>query len=60
MPFVTLAASAWLAGERVNPILIAGAGLVLLGVFFGVLYSPRKRVVEPAPILTKARKMGRP
>jgi drug/metabolite transporter (DMT)-like permease len=51
MPFVTLAASAWLVGEQLSPILIAGAGLVLLGVFFGVLYSPRKREVESAPIL---------
>lgn len=59
MPFVTLTASAWLVGEQLSPILIAGAGLVLLGVFFGVLYSPRKQVFEPMPILKPARKMGR-
>lgn len=47
MPFVALTASAWLAGEILNPILLAGAALVLLGVAVGVLIpSRRHRLVE--------------
>jgi len=37
MPFVTIAASAWLTGERITLIFVAGAALVLLGVYIGAL-----------------------
>lgn len=50
LPFVTLTASAWLANEQLSPILFAGAGLVLLGVFIGAFFSPHKQAVEPVPI----------
>ena len=49
MPFVTLSASTWLAGEKLNSILLVGAVLVLLGVYVGVLYNPRKKLAEPLP-----------
>ncbi len=44
LPFVTFTASAWLDHESLNPILLAGAALVLAGVFFGAFSSPRKAV----------------
>lgn len=47
LPFVTLTASALLSGEKLNSILIVGAVLVLLGVYIGVLYKPRKNAAEP-------------
>jgi drug/metabolite transporter (DMT)-like permease len=50
LPFVTLSASAWLSGEKLNPILSVGAVLVLLGVYIGVLYKPRKKLEEPIPL----------
>jgi drug/metabolite transporter (DMT)-like permease len=37
MPFVTIAASAVLTGERITLIFLLGAGLVLLGVYIGAL-----------------------
>ena len=57
MPFVTLSASAWLVGEKLNSILLVGAVLVLLGVYVGVLYKPRKKAEEPLP-LTSAGEAG--
>lgn len=51
LPFVTLAASAWLAGEQLTPILFAGAGLVLLGVIVGAFFSSQKRAAEHTPML---------
>jgi drug/metabolite transporter (DMT)-like permease len=50
MPFVTISASAWFVGEKLNSILLVGAVLVLLGVYFGVLYKPRKKAEKPLPI----------
>jgi len=47
LPFVTLSASALLSGEKLNSILIIGAVLVLLGVYIGVLYKPKKSVEQP-------------
>jgi drug/metabolite transporter (DMT)-like permease len=44
MPFVTIAASAVLTGERVTPVFLLGAVQVLLGVYIGALYRGR-----PAP-----------
>jgi drug/metabolite transporter (DMT)-like permease len=41
-PFVALAASAWLTGEALSPMLAAGAALVLAGVLVGIL-SPAKK-----------------
>jgi drug/metabolite transporter (DMT)-like permease len=37
MPFVTIVASAWLTGEKLSPALLVGAGLVIAGVYVGVL-----------------------
>lgn len=37
IPFVTVTASAWLVGERLTPGLLAGAALVLVGVYVGAL-----------------------
>jgi len=45
-PFVTLTASAWITHETLNPILLAGGALVIIGVYFGVLFSPMKKKVE--------------
>ena len=50
MPFITLSASAWLVGEKLNSILLVGAILVLLGVYFGVLYKPGKHAEKVLPI----------
>jgi len=50
LPFVTLSASAWLASEKLNSILLVGAILVLLGVYVGVLYKPRKKLSETLPV----------
>lgn len=51
LPFVTLSASAWLSGEKLNSILLVGAVLVLLGVYVGVLYKPRKKAAELIPAI---------
>lgn len=40
MPFVTVALGSWLRGEQVNPGLILGGALVLLGVWVGALFHP--------------------
>jgi drug/metabolite transporter (DMT)-like permease len=50
VPFVTLTASALIAHEALSPILLIGAALVVIGVFFGVLSSLKKRHYEHAPI----------
>lgn len=53
MPFVSVTASALLDKEILNPILLVGAVLVLSGVFFGVIYTPRKPLpVEETPCAT--------
>lgn len=44
LPFVTLTASAWLTHEKLSPVLLAGAVLVLMGVYFGALFSPGKKI----------------
>jgi drug/metabolite transporter (DMT)-like permease len=49
MPFVTLTASAWLTHETLNPILLVGAALVLMGVFIGVRSSPKRKAVGGIP-----------
>jgi drug/metabolite transporter (DMT)-like permease len=41
MPFVTLAASAWLTGERITIVFLVGATLMLLGVYIGALSKSR-------------------
>jgi drug/metabolite transporter (DMT)-like permease len=41
-PFVALSMSAWLTGEKLSPVLLAGASLVLAGVLVGIL-SPAKK-----------------
>ena len=46
-PFVTVFASAWLAGEAIGPALLVGAALVLSGVYFGAL-APSSRPERPA------------
>jgi drug/metabolite transporter (DMT)-like permease len=52
LPFVTLTASAWLTHEKLSPVLLVGAVLVLMGVFFGVLFSPQKETREKISIPT--------
>lgn len=47
-PFVTLALSAWLTGERLTPVLALGALLVLAGVYVGALWRRRGRRGAPA------------
>jgi drug/metabolite transporter (DMT)-like permease len=51
LPFVTVTASAWLTHEKLSPVLLIGAVLVLLGVFFGAIFSPRKKQIPlPVPV----------
>lgn len=49
MPFVTLTVSTLLTHEVLSPILLAGAALVLIGVYFGGIYSPKKRASTQPP-----------
>jgi hypothetical protein len=49
LPFVAVSASAWLADEKLNPVLLGGAILVLFGVFVGVLYKPRHTHAAASP-----------
>lgn len=49
MPFVTLTVSTLLTHEILSPILLAGAALVLIGVYFGGIYSPKKRASMQPP-----------
>ncbi len=52
MPFVTLTVSTLLTHEVLSPVLIGGAALVLTGVYFGGIYSPKKRSsIQPAPVI---------
>ena len=46
LPFVTMTVSTLFANEPLDPILSIGATLVLSGVFFCVLVSPAKQIVE--------------
>jgi drug/metabolite transporter (DMT)-like permease len=43
MPFVTIAASAVMTGERITAVFLVGATLVLLGVYIGALSKSRVR-----------------
>jgi len=54
MPFVTLSASTLLTHETLNPILLAGAVLVLMGVYFGGIYTPRKHIEKIPQKITPA------
>ena len=49
LPFVTLIASAWLTHERLSPVLLAGAALVLVGVFLGGISSLKKQPLAQPP-----------
>lgn len=49
LPFVSLTVSGLLGIEKLTPILLGGGSLVLLGVFVGVLFTPRKRTTEAKP-----------
>jgi drug/metabolite transporter (DMT)-like permease len=55
MPFVTLAASAWLTGEQITIVFLLGAALVLLGVYVGALAGGKKRA---NPTLTQPEGAG--
>jgi drug/metabolite transporter (DMT)-like permease len=46
-PFVAIALGALLLGEPVQPSFLAGGGVVLAGVYLGVVYRPRTRVTTP-------------
>ena len=57
VPFVTVLVSSWLAGETVNPALLLGGALVLVGVWIGAFSgssTPRLPaqipVAEPPPL----------
>jgi drug/metabolite transporter (DMT)-like permease len=43
MPFVTIAAAAWLLGERISPFFGLGGALVLAGVYIGALSAQAKQ-----------------
>ncbi|HEX2143290.1 MAG TPA: EamA family transporter [Glycomyces sp.] len=49
IPVVTIMLSAWLDDEPLTWSLLAGAPLILLGVYFGALRHPRKHVVPEEP-----------
>jgi len=46
MPFISIAASAWLAHEKFTPAVFIGAALVAFGVYFGAVRNSRRRVME--------------
>ena len=50
-PFVALSMSAWLTGEKLSPVLLAGASLVLAGVLVGIL-SPAKKTASGGMLKT--------
>jgi len=43
IPFVTLALSVWLDGEKIGPGVVVGGLLVLAGVYFGALRASQRR-----------------
>ncbi len=46
MPFISIAASAWLDHEKITPAMFIGAALVVVGVYIGALRRQRVRVAE--------------
>jgi drug/metabolite transporter (DMT)-like permease len=50
-PVATMALEAVLLGEPVKARTLSGAGLVMVGVWFGALRSPRERLQTPSPTL---------
>ena len=50
LPFVSLAASAWLADETLSPILLVGALLVIAGTVIGIQKSRKKTGVMVAAV----------
>ena len=52
LPFVSITASAFLIQESLSLDMLAGAVLVLAGVYFGAIYAPSKRLeaVSPPPL----------
>jgi drug/metabolite transporter (DMT)-like permease len=49
MPFVTIAVSTVLTGERITPVFLGGAALVLLGVYAGALYKGKNTAPVTQP-----------
>jgi drug/metabolite transporter (DMT)-like permease len=49
-PFVTVVASAWLTQEKLSPALLAGAALVIAGVYIGAIRTAGASQVEEATI----------
>jgi drug/metabolite transporter (DMT)-like permease len=49
-PFVTVAAGAWLAGERISPVFLLGGALVLAGVYIGAIAGQGGRR-QPSPAM---------
>jgi drug/metabolite transporter (DMT)-like permease len=49
LPFVSLAGSAWLANEKLSPILLVGAMLVIAGTLIGIQKSRKKTLAMVAP-----------
>lgn len=55
MPFVTVVLGALLRGETVNPLLLVGGALVLIGVWVGALSgTSRSAAAQPREIITSA------
>lgn len=50
LPFVTVTASAWLTHEKLSPVLLSGAALVLLGVYFGAIFTSGKYKRKAVPL----------
>jgi drug/metabolite transporter (DMT)-like permease len=49
MPFVTISVSTLLTGERITPVFLAGAALVLLGVYAGALHKGKNTAPARQP-----------
>ena len=55
LPLVAVPLGAWLRNERVSPLFLAGAAVVMVGVYVGVVVAARRRVPgAPAPAIERA------
>lgn len=51
LPFISLTASGLLGIEKLTPMLLVGGGLVLTGVFIGVMFTTKKKASEALPVI---------
>jgi drug/metabolite transporter (DMT)-like permease len=55
LPLVAVPLGAWLRNERVSPLFLLGAAVVMFGVYVGVVLAARRRVAEVAvPVSERA------